>query len=1285
MNPKVTRLSKHLQLNYKVEKMRAVEDAVMVSENEWAASRLIYRFVETAVVRKVLLPQDLHQFHQEYEAKNKTEIDLIGLIEKQWIRFVAGDIQVASGASSLIFALRKSGPSSNYAKEHEKELLFLEKLKELIWSTKTTLSIAKKDIVELLQSYRQVFPNVPNLEGLKDLQILETAPDQDFLSLNTGNRTWQGCCESIAAKYWIKLVKDPAFIDDIHRLITWKRIFLKDGYLYNHFQGLLDKEAKRRFVEACLQLVLNEDDLNWSKNEAAKWWWDGHTPHNPNRPEHFPHKFDFNCSTHFELFSEIKDFTNHFYWTMLQASRSPILFFIRQILYADSRYLSDSGLSFSKTRELFKVSSKKPYLLWVLSDALEDGYPEAIPYLLLETETSAWGMYLLEKISPANSFYEDLDQSERALSIRKQVSETWLEGFEVVLDSLSTRALNHTIKTDSIFDILYPIAHNSSEQVTHGHFSLADAYRSRYQRAIGLLESHRINKYDSSAPWLKPYLFPYLIEPLAKKIRNRRKKFPLNEMKSIDIGRWEMFFLIMRLCEIRYSAEEIDPTQQKILQVVAKDIVADFLEYYNYEFDLNEIEVQTYFEDSPQKKVVKWRSEPYALAHLDWWVFCKKLVEQSTLKRFFNAYQFDLSNKREGSSLSESINSSIQKCRIYLRILLLMHQAIFRKKHQFFTEHIGSEEILRNLEEEIIAVGKNNIDDLQSGIVDLFDPMYEGNAIHYFGEGLLPHLFRVAGDFHEGNKNKLLAIFLKSDLDRLLLIHNFLKIPSERTIIKEVIDQIDLEDFIKKVKWHSILENALIQAINSDEHIQLAEKLLPYYEHELKRFNGPQNRRILVHLQIKAIQAWRKDDLETLKSMSVPDNIHFYEEAKNGFLKFRNLLLGAFYSKHDQHDDAIKVFEQLHKADDHSLEIAVRLYSARTNKALSSKNIKSALEEAYVVWEDFERTWQVDKNHESINLFIDPINTCKMVRCHYNKWDVEFDYYLEKISQIYLFNSDISRIVVENYRRRNKSLEAEAFLLNAKKYYQQHLHQEPDWIDILRTNLNRIAVKEELSDHFNLILAQAPSDLVQIIPPKLSGGSKNLAEFLLYQAVESAAMLLEKVTAINKIEDRYNDIFVLVLRSRLLPWEWQVSAQSPGGLSGNLERSDTAGERDWIVSAQGENIGTFEALIWSDNARKNNIEEHLGKLLKRYSPTLQAGFLVTYYTRKDINFEKEWNKYEATVNALEFTDRFSKKENITEIPYRHGNQNLRVGKTSYGSETNTIEIYHLYLNMNFGT
>jgi hypothetical protein len=1286
MNPKVTRLSKHLQLNYKRDQVRTVEDAALIPESEWAASRLIFQFLEIATLRKILIPRDLHRFHQQYEVEYKLKIDLGGLIEKQWIRFVAGDIQVASGASHLIYALGHKDQNDDYAKHYEKELLFLEKLKDRIWSTSTTLSLAKKDIVELLQSYQQIFPDAPNLEDLQNLQVLKASQDEDIFILNRSSTIWKGCSELIAAKYWMKLVKDHSFKDDIQRLVAWKRIFLQEGYLHSHFQELLDNETKKRFVDACLQLVLKEEDLNWSENEVVKWWIDGHTLRNPNGPEHFPHKFTFNCSTHFELFSELKDFTNHFYWTTLQASRLPISFFIRQILYADSRYLSDSKLSFSRTRELFSGTFTKPYLMWVLSEALENAYPEAIPYLLLETETAAWGMLLLEKISPANSFYGDFDRSEQALSIRTQVSETWLAGFEVVLDSLSISALTNMIKIDAMFDILYPIALNSSEQVTHGQFHLADAYRSRYLKAIQLLESHRINRNHGSATLLKPYLFPYLIRLLAEKVKKANTKVPFNEIKSVDVGRWEMFFLILRLCNTPYSAEEIDTAKQKILQEVAKNAIGDFLDYYQREFNLNEIEVQNYFEAFPQKKAVKWRSEPFALSHLDWWIFCKKLAEHNSLKIFFNAYQFDLPDKRKGAALSDSNNPSIQKCRIYLRILLLMHQTISRRKHQFLTEQIGTNEFLRNLEEEIIEVAKNNVDAPETGVIDIFNSLYEGDALHYYGEGLLSHLFRLAGDFQEGNKKKLLAIFIESDLDRLLLIHNFLKIPSEKTIIKEAIDQIDIEDFVKKIKWYTVLENALIQAINSDEHLEVAEKLLPYFEKNLARFKQFQHNKVLIYFQIKAVQAWRKDELETLKTLSLPSEIQFTEKAKTNFFIFKNLILGAYYDKHHHYDEALTLFEQLSRADDKNIEIAARLYSVRTNKALSSKKIDLAqLEEAYSSWENFERKWQAEKNNQGFNPFIDTIIFCKMVRAHYNGQDIEFDYYFEKISQAYRYHQQVVEIVVENHQHRGKSTEAEAYLIEAKQYYHQYWVIVPDWVDALRATLNRSAIKEELGKSLNLILAQSPTDLINIIPPKLSGNAQNVAEFLLYQAVESAAMLLEKVTAINRIEDRYNDIFVLILRSRLLPWEWQVFAQSPGGLSSNLKRSDTSGERDWIISTQGRNIGTFEALIWSDNVRKPYIEKHLEKLIKRYSPTLQVGFLVTYYTRKDINFEEEWDKYETTVNALGFADRFSKKENMTAIPYQQGNQNLKVGKTSYGSKTNTIEIFHLYLNMNFGT
>lgn len=1286
MNSKVTRLAKHLQLNFKADKTKHTEDKALDSEIDWSASRFIGQLLKSAMLQDILPPQDLHLFHKRYEAEYKLEIDLDRLIEKQWIRFVAGDIQVASGASRLIYDLDHSGANYDFAKAHEKELLFLKALKSQTWSPGLTISFSRKEVTKLLRSYRQIFPNIPSLEALQELQVLGISSTEEILMLNRANKIWQASNELVAAEYWTNLVKDPTFRDDIHRLITWKRFFLGDGYLYSAFQEWLNSENKKRFIAACLKLVLEETDLDWSENEVRKWWWDGHWQHNRNGPEHFPHKFDFNCRSVFELFFEVKNFTDHFYWTTTQASRSPIFFFVRQILYAESQFLSDSRHSFSKTRVLFKASSHKPYLLWVLSNILQYDHPEAIPYLLTETQTAPWGMWLLEKIKPTNSFYGGLDQVERNLTLRKQISQIWLEGFEVILESLSQKVLSEPIKTDALFNTLYFVAYNSSENVSHSNFVLADEYRSRYQKAISLLESHRINEQINSIRWLKPYLFPHLMGLFVEKVKSGRMNVPSNEVKSIDIGRWEMYFLILRLINTPLTTHEIHPTQRAMLLELSKKAVDYFLDYYTHEFNQDEIKVQTYFDASLQTKKVKWQSEPFALSQLDWSMFVEQLVEHGTMKRFFNAYQFDLPDKKKQSLHSVANQSQVKKGRIYLRILLLMHHAIAAKKHQFFIKHASPDTILSQLEEEIIDVGKNNVDDPQNGIIDFFDTFYEGDTVHYYGEGLLPHLFRVADAFQGNNKEKLLSIFLQSDLDRLLLIYNFLKGASEKGIIKAAIDQIDLDTFIKKIRWRKVLENAVIQAINSADHLPLAEKLLSYLEDDLNYFKGPQQQEMLVYLQSKAVQAWRRNDLTALKAISLPEKIHFSEEIKNGFLKYKNLLLGAYYHKHDRFDEAIELLEQLSKVDKYDVEITARLYCARTDKFMSSENINfRALERAYSEWEDFEKRLKVEKNSKSIHSFIDSINVCKLVRSHYHEWDREFDYHLEKINQVYLYQRGVLEVITKNFQRRNKTIEAEQYLLEAKQYHRAFSENTPDWIDPLRADLNRIDITKVLSSNFNLMLAQTPLDLIKIIPPNLSGNAQNVADFLLYHAVESAALLLEKITAINKAEDRYNDVFVLILKSRLLTWDWQVDTQPPGGRSGNLNRSDTSGERDWVITAQGSNIAIFEALIWSPNTRKKYLTDHLTKLLIRYSPTLRIGFLVIYYTRRDSQFEKEWKKYKETIDSFNFSERFEKKEDMLEIEHSCGTQNMKVGKTIYGSNTNTIEIYHLYLNLNFGT
>lgn len=1283
MNTEATWLSRHLQLNFKADRLSITDDEVIISETEWFASGLLFQLLRSANLQKVLSPENLSGFHREYEREHEQRIDLNDLIKKQWIRFVAGDIQVAAGISRFIFALHRS-ETDDFVKEYEKELLFLEKLRSQTWLGSTPLVVSTKAFNNILQNHKKQFSNTPSQEKLLELKITETSSDPDQLILSQKSELWRGLKEVLAARYWMALVKDTSYPDDQERLTDWKRIFLGDHYLSGHFQELLDNSSKKRLLEACLKLITTEKDLDWSEYEVTKWWWDGDMFHHIN-PEHFPYRFNFKPNRHFELFLDLDEFTEVFYWTTIQSSRSCFFFFVQQILHAESGYLTDSDHVFLKTRELCRSSGTKPYLLWILSSLLQEDYPEAIPYLLLERETAAWGMRLLEKLKPANQFVSHLDQWELRRVIKQQIDKVWLLGFDLMLDCIAASRYHHPTGRDVLFDTLYI----STKQRLLNEFRLLGEYRPRYKKAKKILLAKRRSDHFQigASSWSKPYLFPFLLEELLVSILANERQIPVHDIRSIDIGRWELYFLILELGRIPASPQEIDPLRQKLLKDLTKRTITTFLDEYRRTLNEEETDVQSNFAKSASKKKIKWQGEPFALSYLNWLPFVSTLVEQNAFRSFLQAFQFEIPDRQEGKELTDANYANVVKCRIHFRILLLIHETVFSNSYLFLNDHCDAGEILGKVEEEIIELSRNNTDRLQDGVIDLFNHLYEKQAFNSYGEGLLPHLFRTAVQFKPNNRKKLLKAFLQSDLDRLLLIYNFLKIPDELELVRNIILQIDVTAFLKKLRWWDTLENALVQAANSDDpfHHQLVEELLPSFEEHLNKIRSLHPQKVILHLQIKAIQAWKQDNLAALQSLSLPTDFHFLDEYAHGFSQFKQLILGSLYHKLGQFDEAIARFEQLQNQDPQNLEIAARLYYATTSKIVSDDQIsKFALEEAYRKWEQFEINWLADKKQGHLNSFTDTINYCKLVRCHYQEDNGGFDFYLEKISQAYKYNQEVLQLVTKNYNLRGQAIIAEKWLIDARAYYQSTGQDSSAWIEELRKDLYRVDIRKDLRTSFSLMTDQEPTELVSLLPTRLSGSAQTVAQYLRFIVVEAAVELLYHITIFKPDENRYNDVLAMIMRARLLAWNWQVSEQSPGGFSGNIKSRDKPGARDWIVRASGRELAVFEGLIWTLKTADEYITDHLYKLLKRYAPTLQSGFLIIYSKRKDANFEKDWEKYQAIINTIDYGGRFQKKENMAVLATPAGDQNLKIGKTVYGSATNTIEIYHLVLNLSLG-
>jgi hypothetical protein len=175
MNKKAAALAKHLQLNYKRKYSVGIDSIYLEAENEWAVSQFLFLLLKASKVDHFLLPSQLWDFHSKYENENRVKIDLDALLEKQWIRFIAKDIEIPLRISSMLGQLSNDKELSVFIEENKSELLFLKALEQEINSAENALIVPKKVVEKLIVSYRNIYPALPNLNTLLAIGILKAS------------------------------------------------------------------------------------------------------------------------------------------------------------------------------------------------------------------------------------------------------------------------------------------------------------------------------------------------------------------------------------------------------------------------------------------------------------------------------------------------------------------------------------------------------------------------------------------------------------------------------------------------------------------------------------------------------------------------------------------------------------------------------------------------------------------------------------------------------------------------------------------------------------------------------------------------------------------------------------------------------------------------------------------------------------------------------------------------------------------------------------------------------
>ena len=355
---------------------------------------------------------------------------------------------------------------------------------------------------------------------------------------------------------------------------------------------------------------------------------------------------------------------------------------------------------------------------------------------------------------------------------------------------------------------------------------------------------------------------------------------------------------------------------------------------------------------------------------------------------------------------------------------------------------------------------------------------------------------------------------------------------------------------------------------------------------------------------------------------------------------------------------------------------AYHIYRAKTLQALDLQDSINLLIAANQDWDKFVNELR-ENEKKGIFKYEQAITSNKL---HYfiaiNEGD-KFDRALSTLSNQFLYDEDIVPIIYNYYLNRSLHFLAYNYIRNAFKYLQTHNKLISDEIQSLIDNSENKYSLEEIKKAISHVPTLKAKSIPYIVPEGING-KRNLSEFILHEFVDASKVMIEKIHGIKDVsrEDRYNDLFVAILKLRFQLWGWGIHDQARRGSSPS---GKSAGETDLTIEAGNKTIALFEALILKGK-NKSTTQAHVLKTFD-YAKNLERYYMIVYFMGKSDQFENTWNSYKNDIETCNYKTNymFDTAKSFEDLSALFDDINhLKVARTIHGHH---IEMYHMMIDL----
>jgi len=1153
--------------------------------------------------------------------------------------------------------------------DHLTEFKFIGYVYDYMYSkeNENKMRIEKNGIQKIITSHKKVFPKTPELKELIASKKIEKNETHFILCFRN-----EEVSDKTAALLWEKLLEDSFYSSDAERMIIWYNRIIHRASRWCNIGTFSRVESLKRFIEAAHQIVINDPDLSAGEREYQKLKLDQH--HGRlyylesglvGRKEEFPVSIDL-----YELYRDLSILDKEYQGELLymQSVRNPLTYFIHQIVENDF----PNGESYPTIFKLINSNTIKPYILWMACFVIYDRKQAIIPFLLLNTKTASLGLELLSKAKISDLVSEGKDDIKLVLL---------KSGFELILGFINGQPLIEEEKAKIIFQCLFktfvkkfkiPAGQDINRQNKEKEYSVKTCEQLKDTFYSSQLPGVHYDIFGNHNQLLFPGLLPALFELIKKYeaidyLKNHTISLPFAEL---DFLAW--------LLHLRLSKEynrQITGTND-----MGYHICETIVESYSNSINCIEIDGWDYTKNSIEKKLPSWHSYQNFNDLIRWNEILLALEQQNLSEDFINPKQLELEKATDKYNNYNRFTG--EKIRTHLSILLTCYNKLYVEQASLRAKKLPVIELLDKLENKItFYITQYCIDEPAKKRIDIFDDLFERTYWGRDKEELLPIIGYSMNKFKEVNKRKIITELITThQLIRSLKLLEYVISEKDREILLSLINKQNITSYLETLTSIKEVQFVMQELAQSEGFYEKAAEALAYWENRiLKGKRNDIDEYKIIAFRIKLLLAYHTGDEKNIVLVEDPQFQYGSIQRSFSAIGEKGFYEALIFLKKKEPFKAYTIFNnQLNGSSEDRPTLALNRFASKLQLADETANIenkKKLYAEAIEEWNEFEQKLSQDVPLQYIKekIWHNKLNTYSHLEN--NK---EFDVLYNQLEKTMQLRNDFLELRISNLVQRNMHLQAEKLLVEAEEYHQLSDGTLPDFIYSIRKITDTKDTQLFLQEQYNRIFSKSPEELIKIIPSNLNG-SRTMPDFILNELTGAANDMLTYINSISAIdyEDKYSDLMILALNSRLRIYSWHVG-NARGGYSDSYKPNP--GEIDFAIFTKKEKLAICEAMILKGK-NTSTTQRHQFKIFN-YDHSRKLFYIITYYKGKGDQFNTHWKQYKDDIaSVIEFPTQFKlKRKTLEDLSKTFGNNSIKVGK---GKHAGDVELYHIFINIDY--